>query len=318
MAEAEPIKRLTAEEEKEQIERAQKDVNTCDEVCLITQKWWKSWCNYSKLPHPQIDNPDPNAGRPGVIDNSELCSEDFALAIDPSCSEDYDYQYLTVPAMNLLRNWYGGAEHDFKRKRVMDLTRKRKIVDLNPLFVKIAIVDKDTGKANIKDAKYEPLSRSKTIDDVFRDFKEKNKNVDTRLSVPFRIANASNEFTEENIPESFDQEKLVELTRESKIWALKLEAVACKNGDMFMFEFRNGTEWPSSKVWSHEDIGIGTIGEGLDKYGKWYHMQVIGERVANETKEYFCHWLGFKSTWNEWIKEGDKEEKNETGWREES
>ena len=62
-----------------------------EEVCLIAQKWWRSWCNYSKYPHSQIDTPDPDATKPGTIDNSELCSEDFALALDSSCQEDYDY-----------------------------------------------------------------------------------------------------------------------------------------------------------------------------------------------------------------------------------
>jgi len=301
---------LTAEQEKEQITRALENEENADEVCLIAQKWWRSWCNYSKYPHSQIDTPDPDATKPGTIDNSELCSEDFALALDSSCQEDYDYVYITVPAMTLLKKWYGGGEHEFRRRRIVDPTRKRKIVDLNPLFVKVAFIDKEKGTVDKEAAKYEQFSRQKTLDEIFMDFREKKgNNVDTRLSVPFRIANAAGDYDAQYIPDGFDKEKHVELTRESKCWSLKLEAVDCQNGDIFIFEFRNGQDWPSSKVWKHDDIGVGTIGIGYDKYGKWYHMQVIGERIANGEKEFFCHWLGFKKTWNEWIKEKDKQEK---------
>lgn len=211
--------------------------------------------------------------------------------------------------MNLLRKWYGGGEHDFKRRRIMDPTRKRKIVDLNPLFLKIAFIDK-TGVVDAGKAKFRPFSRQKTLDEIFLEVREKDgDNVDTRLSVPFRIANAGGDYDAEYIPENYDNEKLVELTRESKCWNMKLEAFECNNGDVFIFEFRIDLDWPSTKTWKHENIGIGTIGEGFDKYGKWYHMQVIGERIANEKNEYYCHWLGFKKTWNEWIKDEDKETK---------
>lgn len=309
MAESEPVI-LTAEQEKEQITRALEGEEEKDEVCLIAQKWWRSWCKFSKYPHSQLDTVDPDATRPGTIDNSELCSTEFALALDSGCQEDYDYVYITVPAMDLLRKWYGGGEHDFKRQRIMDQNRNRKIVDLNPLFLKIAIITKDTGKPITDKAKFHQFSRQKTLDDIFMDWREKEgKNVDTRLSVPFRIANASNDYEEDKIPADFDKEKHVELTRESKCWGLKLEAVECKNGDTFIFEFKSGADWASSKAWKHNAVGIGTIGEGFDKYGKWYHMQVIGERVANDKKEYFCHWLGFKKTWNEWIKDDEKENK---------
>ena len=77
--------------QKEKNQGALENEENADEVCLIAQKWWRSWCNYSKYPHSQIDTPDPDATKPGTIDNSELCSEDFALALDSRCQEDYDY-----------------------------------------------------------------------------------------------------------------------------------------------------------------------------------------------------------------------------------
>jgi len=303
---------LTAEQECEKITEAMEGLDKDDEVCLIVKKWWTSWCSYSGYGIAAGGDESAEAGgatRPGALDNSELCNPEFNLAINPDASEAYDFEYVTVKAFQLLKKWYGGGKHDFKRRRVMDPNRKRKIIQLNPFFIRIARIDSITGKVTKANCKYESFDRAKTFAEIFMAEREKLGR-DQRMWVPFRIANASNDFKKEQIPKGFDNNKLVELTRESNIWDFKLEDVNIEQGDTFQFEvIGKDNKWSSSKAFSYDDIGFGFVGEGFDKYGKWYHMQIIGTREKNQGVEYHCHWLGFKSSWNEWIPESDREEK---------
>jgi hypothetical protein len=295
-------KDLTPEDQKSRIETFQEKLNKVTSVYLIATSWWEQWCKYTGYG----DEDKENAPKPGKIDNTNLQSTEFTLALNPGLTEEVHYRYLTPNSWKALHHWYPVVDDNsiFKREQTFDKRGKTRI-ELYPFIIDIKEYQED---GSIVHAKFEYFSADSTVETIFKRLQTDHPDVIVRLRVPFRIANFNgDEYLKENIPADFDKETYVELTRESSIWAVSLNSfnVLKRMGEVFIFEYESekGTgKFPSSKVFDLKKLTVGSVAIGHDEYGKWYHMQIQGLKTNKKNKkEFLCHWLGFKKTWNEWI-----------------
>eukprot|EP00494_Astrolonche_serrata_P030109 UN30376 len=224
---------------------------------------------------------------------------------EDACETEH-FVYVTPEVWEFFKKEYGGGEPVFKRENKKNATGSRSVW-LRPLYLNLVIYKEDgTYDLNTDPSSLYPVMPSKTPNDIFWQVKKEKSNMDTktRCRVPFRCVKEK-DYAEATMIDGFDHETIVELSRESKCWEETLESLGFKQGDTFLFEFEKSDKWPSSKTFKFEDLTLGSQCVGYDQYNKWYHMQVVGEKMTGAKKELHCHWLGFKASWNEWIDSSD-------------
>ena len=120
-------------------------------------------------------------------------------------------------------------------------------------------------------------------------------------------------------PPNYDMNSIIEVPRGSQIWNLPLFRIDCHHEDSIEISFAHAaidiemvqmvgevmyiecdrTDLMDSFPYTPLKLGYTVI--GLDRYQKWYHGYISGEREVNGMKEFRLHWIGFKHNWDDWI-----------------
>jgi len=174
------------------------------------------------------------------------------------------------------------------------------------------------------------ISQPATVRDVFK-FSKKYfgmKNHLARMFVPSRWFHKLPRRISLDFSDNYDMNTHVEASRDSYLWNEKLSDISFFQNDLIEITFASENDPGSIDFPEKESTepSVGMIGVARDKYGKWYHAQILsilgGAEVIRRIQKvdtgidvdetyFFIHWIGFKHTWNEWMSSERFHRKNE-------
>jgi len=148
-----------------------------------------------------------------------------------------------------------------------------------------------------------------------------------------RVNHAEKNF--QNVPvftfsENHDMNTLVEATRHTNLWDHKLSHISFCQNDHVDITFEKHIGSNDFPIRESTGLNVGTVVVGKDRYNKWYHAQIVckvdgAELIRQRSLSladprsiyrhdalnsididvdatyFYIHFLGFKSTWNEWM-----------------
>jgi len=141
-----------------------------------------------------------------------------------------------------------------------------------------------------------------------------------RMFVPSRWVQKTLKFI---FPDNHNMNALVEASRVLRFWwKKKLHEIQCSQEDHFEISFEKHPESDDFPIKEGTGLNLGMTVAGHDKFGKWYHGQILSivdgaegmcrgdeaafqheiwDDVKIDEKYFYVTWIGFTKTWNEWM-----------------
>lgn len=289
----------------EVVEKFMEDVDEYPLVCLVEKRWWNHFCKYVGYNIIQ----DTSVGRPPELDNTSLSDPICKYALNKDKQEILNFVYVTKPLWDKLSQCYGGGP-EFCRLNNEEMMRYQ--IDLFPCIIRLALYN---SSGSLFDEEVFYYNRKMTMEELLEDLKSKKafaeggSSVWARLRLPLRIIENDFASTDSSgksayfIPEHADKNQLVELPAISDLWDYSLEDLQVPDGDLFTLEFYDDDAWPSGSIpWSTDLFNIGFQIDCMDKYNKWLHSVIVGERDNGDVKEFRLHFFGHDSKHDEWVR----------------
>lgn len=159
------------------------------------------------------------------------------------------------------------------------------------------------------------ISSTSTSRDIFTFLKKTHgmSNHNARMFFPSRW------FQNLTFSENHDMNTLVEASRDAQLWDHKLSDISFCQNDHVDITFEKDIGSNDFPIRESTGLDVGTVVVARDQYDKWYHAQILckidgaelirrrslnlpdpGSIYRHETY-FYIHFLGFKSTWNEWM-----------------
>jgi len=187
-------------------------------------------------------------------------------------------------------------------------------------------------------------SRIVTPTDIFKFLKVYNDMEDHkgRMFVPSRWFQNVAGPLKPTFSDNHDMNTLAEISRDFPIWHYKLPKLSFVQNDPIDITFEKEPGSNDFPIREGTELNVGTTVVGKDKYGKWYHGQILSivdgaELIRRRNSElpldiifrhridklktslhidvdqtyFFIHFIGFKSSWNEWMSSERVHKENE-------
>jgi len=304
----------TPEYERKTFDDSNADIETKSFVCIISKKWLDIWKSYT----------EGMGSRPGEISNEHLLDPKCEHALNRAKDEQVDFVYTTVAAFQYLKQQYGGGPTIQRQQTESSLFGTK--VNLYPCIIQLHVlrgvekVDKSIKRYDRQDQTLLNVMQRERM----REASEGGKQPWARLYVPLRIVEDAFKSTDGKetrantlfFPDDVDKEQLVEVPANCSEWDASLGDLRVQDGETFVIEFQSGDEWPSATAaptptgekfeWPFDvakNLNIGFHCRIMDKYNKWHHGMVVGERINDETKrhEYRVHFMQWAAKYDEWV-----------------
>lgn len=300
--------------EKLVFENHNSNIQEASQVCLISKKWYALFEAFIN------QEPGENEPRPGKIDNSGLISHQCDYALSRQVHEGFHFTYVTKNAWDVLVEWYGGGPELCRDQETGGLLSSK--VSLYPCIILLNILSNDGSLEEI-------VTRWSRDDDSLKDILKnalkgqggEGKTPLARMYAPLRVVDdafrssseTTNRAQELYFPEDLDKERLVEIPGDSDIWENSIGEIQMQDGDKIIIEFQEDDKtWPSSQYsldgrpqeFSMDLVQIGFQCEVMDKYNKWWHAAVYGQRINVDTKaeEVRVHFFQWEAKYDEWVR----------------
>lgn len=170
-------------------------------------------------------------------------------------------------------------------------------------FTLIEIHNLDTDKKELL-ALDATVSSHDILDFLKKTFDKKSKNA--RFLVPSLWLHNSEHGGYFSFPEGHNMKTLIEATPDfEKFWKVPVQDLGCRVYDQVQVCFEKYRGSSAFNRSSGIPIGFGMTCAAFDKYGKWYHGQIVQVRNNGNGEECLIHWIGFKETWREWVRQDE-------------